>query len=258
MGAPHPRTKAQYATARDRLLTRIVEDLSTDHSFSAGWLVGSLGRGAGDAFSDLDLVLAVEEPLANQICARPLRVAAGAPDIRRALFSRFGEPLNIHENHNNAPHGGTFSSVLYANPPVIVDWVLAPRSIALRPAGTRLLFDRAGIPKGIMPPANYTHEPGPPLSGPLWQAERLAFFWMMAMVAAKYILRGHAARTQVDWVLPFMADEISGLVQVERAALGESGGPAGRLRYLCGLVEARFPEASGPYSAVKALLALDQ
>jgi hypothetical protein len=65
----------------------------------------------------------------------------------------------------------------------MVDWVLIPRAAARRPDRTRLLFDRAGIP-----PLTPTL-PGSEEEQATTVAERIAFFWMMAAVTAKYVVR---------------------------------------------------------------------
>jgi hypothetical protein len=154
----------------------------------AAWLGGSYGRGEQDAVSDLDLFVVVEDAFAFPLCRRQAAKASGTTLERLAIFQQFGEITNIHENHQNAPLNGSFSAVLYRNPPVIVDWVLVPQTGAVQPSAKRLLFDRAGI-KTLDP-----KEAGQDLAERL--AEGTAFFWMMAAVTAKYIVRGNVKRTQ--------------------------------------------------------------
>lgn len=47
--------------SRDELIERIVEVLQADGRVCAAWLSGSLGRGAGDRYSDVDVVAVVAE-----------------------------------------------------------------------------------------------------------------------------------------------------------------------------------------------------
>jgi len=49
------------AEAREALLATITDVLQRDDRIRAAWLSGSLGRGDGDAFSDVDLLVAVDE-----------------------------------------------------------------------------------------------------------------------------------------------------------------------------------------------------
>jgi hypothetical protein len=188
-----PLTLLQYASARETLLQSIWHDLEADPHYVAAWLGGSFGRGEQDALSDLDLFVVVADDYAADLCARSARAASGSIPARLALYTRFGEPVNIHENQDFAPANGCFSAVLYHQPPIMVDWTLMPRSAARRPACTRLLFDQAAVPVQPVPnaPVLSLKERAVRLS------ERAAFFWMMAAVTAKYIVRGDAAAAQV-------------------------------------------------------------
>ena len=50
-----------YARKRDELLARIAQELEADDRVLAAWLAGSFGRGVADAWSDLDLHIAVAD-----------------------------------------------------------------------------------------------------------------------------------------------------------------------------------------------------
>src|SRR5690349_10340969 len=102
-----------YQLSRLTLLSDIIAGLSSDERFIAAWLTGSFGRDAADALSDLDLNVVVARQFVDVLCARPHEVGAGTTKERLALISRFGKPAVIHENHHNAPRGGTFTYVLY-------------------------------------------------------------------------------------------------------------------------------------------------
>ncbi|MGH2522488.1 MAG: hypothetical protein ACRDH2_08285 [Anaerolineales bacterium] len=172
-----------YVSAREALLAQIAGVLSLDERFVATWLTGSFGRNDADAVSDLDLTVVVADLYSEKLCARPWQVSARTTNERLDLFSKFGQPVVIHENNHNAPEGGTFTFVLYAESALMVDWTLRPRATAQRPTPARLLFDRVGIPLS------------PPMEPEILEqrieraSENIAFFWMMVAVIVKYIVR---------------------------------------------------------------------
>src|SRR5689334_4296187 len=136
----------EYQANRDNLLARIVGTLGADKTFVAAWLTGSFSRNEADAVSDLDLNIVVDDEHSERLCARPRLVSAGTTDDRLKIISGFGQPAVIHENHNNAPDGGSFTFVLYSGSALMVDWIFIPQAKALRPAQSMLLFDKVGIP----------------------------------------------------------------------------------------------------------------
>ena len=174
----------KYPAARQALLERIAAYLASDDRFPAAWLAGSFGRGESDGYSDLDITVAVAQACAQALCARPVMVSGGTTPERFTLFSRFGEPAVIHENHHNSP-GGTFTFVLYRENAQIVDWTLLPEDLALRPPQSVLLYGRAGIP--LQPPP----EPEPRSQRARMASERAAFFWMIAAATARTLPRGN-------------------------------------------------------------------
>jgi hypothetical protein len=173
-----------YREQREALLARITADLAMDERFVAGWLSGSYARGEADAMSDIDITIVTADPYSEVLCRRVEQVSSRTSPERHSLFSQFGTPALIHENNNNAPEGGTFTFVLYAGSALMIDWILIPQTKALRPFQSKLLFDKDNIP--VAPP------PTPETLGQSKKAvaEVWAFFWMMAAVAIKYILRG--------------------------------------------------------------------
>jgi hypothetical protein len=179
-------TLRDYVARRDTLLAAIVETLSADERFVAGWLAGSFGRGEQDALSDLDLTLIVVDSYSPTLCSRPWQVAGKTTAERLALFSLFGKPAVIHENNNNALEGGTFTFVMYEQSAIMVDWILRPQEMAQRPADSRILWDRVDIPLLPSQPPASTEQQAREAS------ERVAFFWMMAAITAKYINRNES------------------------------------------------------------------
>src|SRR5574341_1271036 len=172
-----------YRQGREALLTQIIKDLSNNERFVAAWLTGSYGRNDADEVSDLDLTLAVAEPYSELLCARQEQVSHQTTEERYALFSKFGIPALIHENNNNAPEGGTFTFVLYAESAVMIDWVLVPQIKATRPFQSRLLFEKTAIPIGPAP------KPEDLEQSKKYVAEQWAFFWMMTAITIKYAIR---------------------------------------------------------------------
>jgi predicted nucleotidyltransferase len=173
-----------YRQSRDVLLTRIVTELSNDERFAAAWLTGSYGREDADEVSDLDLHLVVAEPYSASLCSRQEQVSHRTAEARFTLFSKFGTPALIHENNNNAPEGGTFTFVLYAESALMIDWTLIPLVKAKRPYASRLLFDKTNIP--VSP----SLEPEDLEQSRKSVAEQWTFFWMMTAITIKYIIRG--------------------------------------------------------------------
>jgi predicted nucleotidyltransferase len=169
---------------RDDLLAEIIAALSNDDRFVAGWLTGSLSRNDSDSLSDIDINLVVGEKEAAGLCQRPAQVSAQTSAERFALASQFGTPALIHENNNNAPKGGTFTFILYAESAIMVDWTLIPQSSAVRPIGSKILFDKAGIPVSDPTEIESLEQ------SRQFVAEQWAFFWMMTAVTIKYIIRG--------------------------------------------------------------------
>lgn len=173
----------RHGAERDRLLAAAVDVLRTDERFVAAWLGGSFGRGNEDGLSDVDLAVVVAEPYVERLCQREHQVGAGTTPDRLAVFRLIGEPAIVHENHNNALVGRTFTACVYAGG-VMFDWVFVPAASAVRPPETRVLFDSVGIP---IQPAAATPSDTERLHR---LSEQVAFFWMMVVPTTKVLLRG--------------------------------------------------------------------
>lgn len=164
----------QYITAREALLTRVTSALQADERFVAAWLAGSFGRGTQDQFSDLDLHVIVANAYSETLCARPWRESGHTTDERLALFKQFGTPSVVYEAHQNAPAGGTFTYVLYAESAVNIDWMLIPQAGAQREQDSLLLFDKVGIP------LEKPEEPETPEERVERMSKDVSGFWMFA------------------------------------------------------------------------------
>ncbi len=199
-----------YLASREALLAEIIKTLSADERFVAAWLTGSLSRSDADAVSDLDLTVVISDPYSEILCACPKQVSSQTTEERFALFSRFGQPAAIHENNHNAPEGGTFTFVLYTSSAAMVDWILIPHKKAQRPSQARILFDKVNIP--VSPPTG----PESLEQRANMASDTVAFFWMMAAVTAKYVVRRDSVFVQ-RWL-----EELHGMIhEVERLIAGK-------------------------------------
>ena len=172
-----------YRQTREVLLTSIITELSADERCIAAWLTGSYARNEADEVSDLDITVVIANPFSEILCARHEQVSPTTTPERLALFSKFGQTVLIHENNHNAPEGGTFTFVMYAESKVMVDWILVPLVKAKRPYSSRLLFEKANVV--VSPPP----EPEELESSRKYVAEQWVFFWMMTAITTKYIIR---------------------------------------------------------------------
>ena len=220
-------TLETYQRSRETLLNTIVTTLASDERVMAAWLTGSYARGDADVVSDIDLTVVVADEHAATLCRRAEMVTAWPPAERLQLFTQFGEPANVHENNNNAPEGGTFTSILYQPSAHMVDWILVPYALARRPNTARLLFER--LPVALTPPP----EPLPPAALAAQVSEQVAFFWMMTAVVIKYLIRGDRVLV-AGWL-----DELNRLVLSVTSLLAGQ-----RLAYHRGLARSLSPTAS--------------
>ncbi len=258
-----------YLAKRQALQARLAEELPRDERFVASWFAGSIGRGEADAISDLDLVVVVRDADAALLCARPRPISSETTTERLELVSRFGQPAVIHENNNNVPEGSSFTSVLYAGTALLVDWALVPCLRARRPLDSQLIFDRASIPVVALVPSE-------PADRAEAVAERIAFFWIMAAVTIKHIVRRDEVTVQgfLD-MLARTLDEAQQLVagQVPRPRRGSllalqpnQAGQVEAVRQLVGKMEALLPEvarlgcslSAAPIAEIELLLSLAQ
>ena len=172
-----------YRQSRDALVEQIAANLARDERIVAAWLTGSYAWNNADEVSDVDLRVVVANSFSRSLCARQEQVSSRTTPERLALFSQFGKPALIHENNNNAPDGGTFTFVLYSETALMVDWTLIPQEGAERPSQSILLFEKEAIPQAPEPKPEELERARKIV------AEQWAFFWMMAAVTTKYIVR---------------------------------------------------------------------
>ena len=172
-----------YREKRDSFLVKIIETLSGDERFVAGWLTGSYARDEADSVSDIDLSIVVADPYSKTLCERLEQVSPQTSPERYALFSQFGSPALIHGNNNNAPPGGTFTFIMYSDSAIMIDWILIPQSFAIRPYQSKLLFNKVNLPIATPPEPEGLEESQKAV------AENWVFFWMMTAITIKYVIR---------------------------------------------------------------------
>jgi hypothetical protein len=168
---------------RDTLLERITLLLEQDTRIVGAWLFGSLGRGTPDDLSDLDLFLVVDDASAEAVIAD-----------RYAHIAALGTPLLVLEAPQNRPPHGAYNMALYDGQfgPHQLDWYWQPRSYAAIPAETRVLLDRTGLPRLDTPP-HFDYQPMPERDPSEVKAQTVNFFWVMLLIAAKYVARDPAS-----------------------------------------------------------------
>jgi predicted nucleotidyltransferase len=180
---------------RDELLARVVKLLASDERVVAAWLYGSLGRGEGDAWSDIDLWVVVADEHIGEIA-----------EGRHKYVTRLGQPLIEVEAPQNAPAGGAFLSVVYGglpSGPQHVDWTWQARKDALVPHDVKVLFNRGGLPMANAP------QPLAPGERVQQAEKQIGFSWMMVPVVAKTIARGQPWVTlNLLTLLRYTLDEI--------------------------------------------------
>ena len=149
-------------------------------------MTGSVASGESDALSDLDLFIVVADDS-----------TADFVDNRRVHAAGPARPILLIENLGNAPVGGAYLLALYEGEggPQHVDWFWQAESMAHRPDDAQILFDRTGIPAA--PAAqrrSKVHRSSGPQLGPNPSVidlltHKIAFFWAMSFIVAKYIAR---------------------------------------------------------------------
>lgn len=251
-----------HDTGRDRL-GQIAQSLEADARFVAAWLVGSQAGNQADPLSDLDLFVAVADEHAPSLCARPWHAAAATTEARLALFERFGRPALVYENHGNASGGGSYTFVLYDDGTAI-DWFLVPQRQARRSADSRPLFEKTPI----VVEDRAWGEAFAAARGDS-AAERIGYFWLMAHVTAKHIVRGEPVDFHIKLdLLDRVADQIERLIEgrpwryrrpssVALATMAEEQLAA--FRAVCDRVErlaATLGESASPRGVIEKVLSL--
>ncbi|MEU8331646.1 nucleotidyltransferase domain-containing protein [Micromonospora sp. NPDC048839] len=172
---------AAVVEARTAWLAATVDVLHQRKSVGAAWLVGSLGRGSADPYSDVDLVVAVDDTTPQSVLDDPV---ASLHLPGRLLFTR-GKP-------RNAPAGGGYVTVCVelAALPVLIDFYLWPVTTAAIPTDGRLRLYRESPPPrtglAFMPLLDQHRTPDSTGA----DANHPASILLLVQLAAKYQARG--------------------------------------------------------------------
>jgi len=114
---PVERRLEALTEARRHWINKASEAVQRHEFVDAVWLVGSLGSGTADAYSDVDLVVAVDETRPAEVFADPV-----------ACFGLPGRVLYTRPKPRNAPAGGGYLAVCVqlAGLPVLIDLYVWP------------------------------------------------------------------------------------------------------------------------------------
>lgn len=206
----------RHVERRDEWLDSAVGALAADRRVFALVLCGSLGRNDGDPWSDVDLVVFVDDDAVDDVVAARLQFVHG-----------FGEALYTLDATWNAPLDGAQVNVLYrlsSGLPLYVDWNVWPRSMLGAPIDTQVLYEAR---HGAVPRVNdtfarwasYERQPRPDASELGDDALRHAHFGMVP-IAAKFFARRRRDRL-VGMLTGIGAQDVPESVQGEIAAVRE-------------------------------------
>jgi hypothetical protein len=167
----------RLAGVRGRWLGAVTAALRDDPLVVGTALVGSLGAGSADDWSDVDLLIVVaDEHL--EAYATADRLPSGPGQLAFAIDAR-----------HNGPVGTRAVSAQYVvdGLPLWVDWHIHPVSLASWPSDSAVVFDRHGISRTSATLSDYRgeHEPPTPKTLDDQDAMRLA----LVPIAGKQLAR---------------------------------------------------------------------
>lgn len=143
----------RLADIRTRWLDAAVRALRADRSVLGAALVGSLGDGRADDWSDIDLLLVVDDADLDDYAA-PDRLPNDAARPSFAIDARHNGPLGTR---------AVSAQYVVEGLPVWVDWHMHPVSSANWPSDCTVVFDRSGIERTAATFSEYLnrgrHEP---------------------------------------------------------------------------------------------------
>jgi len=119
---------------RSRLLSELTAALRSDNTVQAVALVGSLGRGTADDWSDIDFMILMDDGQISCFADRP----ADRSWVRAPL---------IVDSRQNAPAGCTQVNAVHLldGLPFWVDYCVFPASATAWPIGCKVLFERQKV-----------------------------------------------------------------------------------------------------------------
>jgi hypothetical protein len=135
-----PEGPALLARLRDRLLGQVLGLLEADPAVDGVALVGSLGRGEEDNWSDIDLFILAGDQFIRQFMNEP----AASPWARADLLS---------DGRHNSPAGATSLGTTHIRSglPLWVDLHVHPADRTPWPADGHVVFERRPVKTGTLP-----------------------------------------------------------------------------------------------------------
>ncbi len=126
--------------SRDRLLDQVLGLLEADPAVAGVALVGSLGRGEEDHWSDIDLFILASDQFIRQFMNEP----AASPWARADLLS---------DGRHNSPAGATSLGATHIRSglPLWVDLHVHPADRTPWPTDSRVVFERRPVTTGTLP-----------------------------------------------------------------------------------------------------------
>lgn len=161
------------------------DGLTADPRVRAALLYGSFGRGTEDEWSDIDIIVFIDDDGLTEVV-----------DDRLDFPASFGRVLYLLDSTWNSPVGGGQVNALYdigSGLPLYVDWNFWPLRMAGRPEGTAVIVDHsvrglAHVPKPFEEWATYERQPRPAVHDVSPAFVRHAHFGMVP-IAAKFVAR---------------------------------------------------------------------
>jgi hypothetical protein len=134
-----PEGPALLAGLRDRLLDQVLGLLKADLAVDGAALVGSLGRGEEDDWSDIDLFILASDQFIRRFMTEP----AASPWARADLLS---------DGRHNSPAGATSLGTTHIRSglPLWVDLHVHPTERTPWPADSLVLFERQPVKTGTL------------------------------------------------------------------------------------------------------------
>jgi len=169
---------ARLAGLRDRLLAQLLGLLEADPAVDGVALVGSLGRGEADDWSDIDLLILAGREFIDRFMTEP----AASPWARADLLS---------DGRHNSPAGATSlgTTRIRSGLPLWVDLHVHPADRTCWPADSRVLFARRTVPAGRLPFGQFNAS-GPRQPATAKTADEVRRIYLgYVPIAGKYVAR---------------------------------------------------------------------
>ncbi|HEY7261392.1 MAG TPA: nucleotidyltransferase domain-containing protein [Trebonia sp.] len=180
---------------RDRLLDQVLRSLKADLAVEGVALVGSLGRGKADNWSDIDLLIL----MGDQALARFAGEPAASPWAQADLLS---------DGRHNSPAGATSVGTTHIRSglPLWVDLHVHPAGRTRWPTDSRIIFERRPIEVGAMSfdQLNASGSRQPPTAKTTDEIRRIHLSYVP--IAGKYIGRRSPRACQMIRFLSKMPD----------------------------------------------------